>query len=220
MPPRVLLVTDPSFGDEPILRCVAAAAGALPPGALGVQLRDKARPIVSLRTFALALRTVTRRAGAWLIVNGDARLARDVGADGVHLGGDAIGAVGVPGARAAFGRKTWISVAAHSDEDVRRAAADGADAVLVSPIFPTRPPSPRSESKRGRGLDALRSARAAAGPAHSALQVYALGGITPERVARCVDAGADGVAVLRALLASDRPAAVARAIHDALPARW
>jgi|HubBroStandDraft_6_1064221.scaffolds.fasta_scaffold215859_2 thiamine-phosphate diphosphorylase len=214
MAPRVLLVTDPSFGDEITLRCVVAVAAELPPGEFGVQLRDKARPRVSLRVFALALRAVTRRAGAWLIVNGDARLARDVGADGVHLGR---GAGTVAEARAAFGRKTWVSVAAHTDEDVGRAAADGADGALVSPIFPTRPPSPGSAAKRERGLGALRAARAAAG---ARVQIYALGGITPERVRGCARAGADGVAVLRALLASDRPAAVARAIHDALPARW
>jgi thiamine-phosphate pyrophosphorylase len=215
--PRLILVTDPSFGDEAILRCVARVAAELPPGAFGVQLRDKARPIVSLRTFALALRTVTGRAAAWLIVNGHPRLARDVGADGVHLGG---GAGAVADARAAFGRKTWVSVAAHSDDDVRRAAADGADAVLVSPIFPTRAPSRSVVAKQERGLGALRSARAVVTAAGSRMPLYALGGITAERVPGCIQAGADGVAVLRALLASDRPGAVARAIHDALPRRW
>jgi thiamine-phosphate pyrophosphorylase len=212
--PRVLLVTDPAFADETILRCVDAAAGALPPGAFGVQLRDKRRPVASLRMLALGLRVVTRKHGAWLVVNGDAGLARDVGADGVHLGR---GAGDVASARAMFGRRTWISVAVHSDDEARRAVEDGADAALVSPIFPTRPPSPTAAPKRERGLHALRAARAVVG---SRVRLYALGGVTPERVAGCAAAGAYGVAVLRALLENSSPAVVARALHDALPARW
>jgi thiamine-phosphate pyrophosphorylase len=218
-----VLVTDPTFGDEAIVRCVEAAAAALPAGVLCVQLRDKQRLIPSLRLMAIRLRVATRRAGALLVINGNAGLARDVGADGVHLGR---GAGGVSAARRVFGRPTWVSVAAHDDEDVRRAVDEGADAALVSPIFPTRPPSTSSHGahvaravtqKSPRGLDALKAARALAG---SRMMLLALGGVTVDRVRPCVAAGADGVAVLRALLASPDPASVARAIHDVLAPRW
>ncbi len=213
MRPRVVLVTDPAFADEVIVRCVERAARAMPPGTLCVQLRDKRRGPASLRLFAATLRAVTAREGAWLVVNGDPRIARDAGADGVHLGG---GAGPVAGARAVLGRG-WVSVAAHSDADVARAAADGADAVLVSPIFATRPPSPGAPEKAPRGLWALRSARAVAG---RRLALYALGGVTVERAPASVAAGADGVAVLRALLASDDPGRLARALHDAIAPGW
>jgi thiamine-phosphate diphosphorylase len=218
MRPRLVLITDPTFGDEAIVRCTEAVASALPPGALCVQLRDKQRAVPSLRIFASRLRIATRRFGAQLVINGHARLARDAGADGVHLGG---GAGSVADARSAFGRPAWVSVAAHSDDDVRRAVDEGADGVLVSPIFATRPPSSASRApggeKSARGLDAIRAARRLAGP-H--LAVFALGGVTVDRVRPCVAAGANGVAVLRALLASPRPAVLARAIHDALESRW
>lgn len=204
MKPRIVLVTDPAYGDDAIVRCVEAAARALARGALCVQLRDKRRPLVSLRVFAWRLRIVTRAAGAMLVVNGDARLARDVGADGVHLGREAIT---VRDARGIVGARAWISVAAHSDDAVARAAADGADAALVSPIF----------SKDARGLEAIRSARAAAGGSHIAL--YALGGVTSHDARACARAGADGVAVIRALLAAAEPACAARALHDALVPR-
>jgi thiamine-phosphate pyrophosphorylase len=118
-----------------------------------------------------------------------------------------------------MGRPAWVSIAAHSDEDVRRAGAEGADAVLVSPIFATRPPAAAAGAaaeKSPRGLDALRRARAIARPG---MAVFALGGVTFDRVRPCAEAGADGVAVLRALLASPRPAAVARAINDVLAQR-
>jgi thiamine-phosphate diphosphorylase len=213
-PPRIWLVTDPAFSDEIILTCVDRASGALPRGALGVQLRDKTtRHPSSLRQLGLALRAATARHGGWLVVNGRPALARDVGAEGVHLGQDG-GTVAA--ARAVF-RRAWVSAAAHSDAQARAAADQGADAVLVSPIFPTRSPSAGAAPKQPRGLDAIRAARAAVGPR---VQIYALGGVTPENAGRCAGAGADGVAVLRALLASPRPGVVARAIHDALPRRW
>jgi thiamine-phosphate pyrophosphorylase len=208
--PRIILVTDPVFGDDGIVRCVEAVAGALPQGSFAVQLRDKHRPLVSLRVFASRLRLVTRAVGAGLVINGDARLARDVGADGVHLGRDA---GKVQTARAVCGARAWIATSAHSDGAVKRAIADGASAVLVSPVFPSRPPSILATSKEARGLDALRSAKALAA---GRVTVFALGGVDADNARACAEAGADGVAVVRALLASPEPARVARAIHDAL----
>jgi thiamine-phosphate pyrophosphorylase len=209
----IILVTDPVYGDDGIVRCVEAVARALPPGALCVQLRDKHRALVSLRVFASRLRLVTRSVRASLVINGDPRLARDVGADGVHLGGDA---GTVTEARAVCGANAWISVSAHSDSAVRRALKDGADAVLVSPVFPSRPPSVFAETKEGRGLDALRSARAVTA---DRLRLFALGGVDADNARACAQAGADGLAVVRALLASHEPGRVGRAMHDALGGR-
>jgi thiamine-phosphate pyrophosphorylase len=211
--PTVILVTDPAFGDESIVRCVEAVARALPRGAFCVQLRDKKRALVSLRVFASRLRLVTRSQGVGLVINGDPRLARDVGADGIHLGRDA---GTVADARAKGPSGAWLSVSAHSDNAVRRAVRDGADAVLVSPVFPSRPPSVYAEEKEGRGLEALRSARAVAG---DRLRLYALGGVDADNARACAQAGADGVAVVRALLASPEPGRIARAMHDAMGAR-
>jgi thiamine-phosphate pyrophosphorylase len=213
---RLILITDPAFGDDVVVRRVRAVGLALPRGALSIQLRDKHRPRIALRVFAAELRRVTRSVGAALIVNGDAIVARDVGADGVHLGGDTRDALGIAAARAIVGPHAWVSVAAHSDDDVRRAAAEGADAVLVSPVFATRGPSVAASPKPPRGLGAIRSARQSA-PARVA--VYALGGVTADNAGLCADAGADGVAVMRALLAGAEPACIARGIHDALARR-
>lgn len=212
--PRVLLVTDGVFGDDVILDCVRRIGAALPRTAFGVQLRDKRRPTVSLRAFAWQLRTATRAAGAAFFVNGDVRLARDVGADGVHLGA---GAGTVRQARAIFDRPCWVSVSAHSDDDVRRGVEEGADAVLVSPVFESRSHSAwRHDRKAGRGIAAIRSARAVA-PSKSFL--YALGGVTADTAPACAAAGADGVAIVRGLLATAEPSRVARAIHDAFVGR-
>jgi thiamine-phosphate pyrophosphorylase len=211
--PRVILVTDPAFGDDAIATCVRLSAGALPRGAFAVQLRDKRRPVISLRLFALALRALTRDCGAFLVVNGMPEIARDVGADGVHLGR---GAPSVREVRGVCGAQAWVSVAAHSDEAVGAAVEAGADAVLVSPVFPTHPPRMSSVAKEARGVGAVRAARAIAG---GRVAVYALGGVSGDNAGACGRAGADGVAVIRALLCSPHPARVARALHDAVAAR-
>jgi len=217
----LFLVTDPAYDDELLLRTVDAVGAALPRGALGVQLRDKLRSVPHVRTLAAKLRRTTSDRGAMLIVNGDAELARDVGADGVHLGG---GARSVAEVRALCGDGAWVSVAAHTDAAVRAALADGANAVLVSPIFPTAPPRAAAPSesrirlrdvviKSPRGVDALSSARAVVA---SRVAVYALGGVTPENAAACISAGADGVAVVRAVFAASDPAEAARALHSSV----
>jgi thiamine-phosphate pyrophosphorylase len=208
--PRIILVTDPAFGDDVVIHCVRSVGSTLPRGWLCVQLRDKQRPRVGLRNFAWELREVTRAVGASLVVNGDAVVARDVGADGVHLGRQA---GSVDAARHVCGEKAWISIAAHSDEAVRGGVAARANAVLVSPVFSTRPPSSHEPMKGGRGLEALRSARSVSA---NQLAIFALGGVTADNARSCMDAGADGVALMRALLGDLEPARVARAIHDAI----
>jgi thiamine-phosphate diphosphorylase len=216
----VILITDRAFSDDAIAQRVEAVARALPPRWLCVQLRDKRRARVSLRVFASRLRQVTRVVGAALVINGDVLLARDVGADGVHIGRDAPEHT-LRFARASLGFQAWISVAVHCDDAVRLAAAQGADAVLVSPIFASRPlsgdlASGERDPKAGRGLAALRGARTIVG---RKCAVYALGGVRSDNAGACLAAGADGIAVIGALLASDDPARSARAIHDVFAQR-
>jgi thiamine-phosphate pyrophosphorylase len=105
-------------------------------------------------------------------------------------------------ARVALGEAAWITVAALTDLDVRHAAEDGADGALVSPIFAT------PGKGAPRGLDAIRRARAIA----PRLGIHALGGIDPSNVASCLEAGATGVAAIRAIFGVLDPAAAARAL--------
>ncbi len=210
MSPRVVLVTDPAYADDVIVCAVEAAASALPVGALAVQLRDKKRDPSSLRAFAMRLRAVTHNVGVHFVVNGDAHLARDVAADGVHLGVVAAQRTTVAEARAIMGAGAFVSLAAHTDEAVVKALEAYADAVLVSPIFAVHGKGPP------RGLAAIARARTLAS---GDLLVYALGGIGTESARACVDAGADGIAVIRALLAVPDPASVARAFREILAAK-
>lgn len=217
--PKLIIVTDPGYPDDVIVRAIEAVASVLAPGAVGVQLRDKTRDIVSLRLLASRLRVLTRAKGAMLFINGDARLARDVAADGVHLGG---GAMSIAEARSVCGANAWVSIAAHSDDAVRAAVREGANAALVSPIFPTTSGALASEArvriprpKQPRGVEALESARAIA---QGKIALYALGGVTAANARDCVESGADGVAVIRAILGSEDPATEARAFASAVGA--
>lgn len=93
--------------------------------------------------------------------------------------------------------------------EARRALAEGASYVVVGPVFPTasKPGHP------GAGLEALgRLARIVA-----PVPVLAIGGLTPNRVAPVLAAGAHGVAVRSAILGAPDPARTARAFRDALP---
>ena len=193
--PRILVITDPAYPPEIIVAQLRQALGAAASGTLAVQVRDRGR-----RPEALAreLRALTRAHGAMLLVNRDVALAVEIGADGVHFGGDPID----PSARAALGRAAFLTVAAHTDDDVRAAISSGADAALVSPIFET----PGKGSPRG--ANAIVRARAVA----PSMPIYALGGVDASNVAACLAAGANGVAVIRAILGAADAGAAARAL--------
>lgn len=199
MTPAILLViTDPRYDRAQTSLVIREAARVLGGRDVVVQLRDKQAPDASLLAEAQALRLVTREVGARLVVNGSLAIARQSAADGVHLGGRRRAselASTCAAAREALGRDALVTVAAHDDDDVRAAALGGASAVLVSPIFATPGKGP------ARGLAAVRAARALVDAArHDApVAVYALGGITGANAAGCIDAGADGVAAVRAL---------------------
>ena len=105
------------------------------------------------------------------IMNGHVQLAKDVEADGVHLGGD-----GHEGPRQAtralrrcLGDSTFVTIAAHSDQAVKLGARDGANGALVSAIFA----SPGKAA--GRGVE--RAANGARRSRQKDLAIYALGGV-------------------------------------------
>lgn len=210
----VILVTDSHVDLAITIEIVRAAARALGARRLLVQLRDKENGPVVIRTAAQALRDVTRAVGALFVVNGATSIAHDVGADGVHLPWDRGGALGlrVASARRLLGEHIIVTAAVHDDDEVRAAVEGGVTGVLVSPIFATPGKGPP------RGVEALHAARAIVEAAESKWRprVYALGGVDVENVATCAGAGADGVAVVRALYGAG--ASGAGAVASALAA--
>lgn len=200
--PPLLLITDPSYREGHTSRVIARVATELPPGAFGVQLRAKGIKSSELLSRARELRRLTEGLGIPLVINGDPAIAAEVAADGVHLGR---GAPSIDETRRTCGPDIFVSVSAHDDDELRRALIEGANAVLVSPVY-------ASPGKgKARGSRALREAKDIG---KDRFLVYALGGIEADNVGRCHAAGADGVAVIRALLGAKDAAAAARALYE------
>jgi thiamine-phosphate pyrophosphorylase len=201
MRPRVVQITAAAVLTEGALLDRLRAVAALPleaRRAFAVQLRDPEIDGRALARLGALLREATRTMGAGLIVNDRLDLALALGADGAHLGRRS---VTVADARALL-PGAWISVACHAVSDVVRAAGEGADAAVLSPIFASPGKGP------ALGVAALAEARAALAARGLAAQLIALGGVDGENAAACFAAGADAVAAIRADLAAllDAPA--------------
>lgn len=97
-----------------------------------------------------------------------------------------------------------VGFSAHSIDEARAAFDQGADYVFYSPIFPTA----SKPGHAGVGIENLGEVCTALEPR----RVYALGGIRPERVGRCLSAGAAGVAVSSTVITADDPKAAAQAL--------
>jgi thiamine-phosphate pyrophosphorylase len=117
-----------------------------------------------------------------LLVNDRMDVALACGLDGVHLPADRPAPQSY---RAVCERHMVIGVSCHTIEEVRRAAAEGADFALLGPIFSTPGKGPPI------GLGPLKEA------ARESVPVLALGGITLENARACMDAGAAGIAAIR-----------------------
>ena len=171
-----------------------AVEAALRGGIKAVQLREKDLSAAELLPLARELRALTRSYGALLFINDNIDIALIVKADGVHLGEHSEATEVI---RAKLGVKMLIGVSTHSKEEIERAAKQGADFVTFGPVYPTP-----SKAKYGepQGLKKLSEACH-----HSSIPVFALGGITPERATEVQQAGASGIALISAIIASSDP---------------
>ena len=182
--PRLIAITDTAVASvHAQLERLDAALAAARPGSVMVQLRDTTLPTRERLAFGQQLRSSTRRHGQWLAVNDRADFALLLEADALHLGERGV----LPDDARQLVGTMWISRACH---DPASAQPEGANAVILSPVLAPRKGNPPL------GLDALASARAAGAPL-----LYALGGVNADNAAGCVQAGADGVAAIGAVLA-------------------
>lgn len=202
--PRLYIVTDRgATHGRPLVEVVERAlqgAGARAP-LVAVQLREKDLLAGPLLALARSLAAVTRSFGARLFVNDRLDVALAAAADGVHLGG---GSLSVKDVRALTDRLA-VAASTHEPADVAAAARDGADFVVLGPIFDT-------PSKRGLGAPLGPSAIAAA--RFDSIPILALGGVDQANAEECLRAGAHGVACIRAVMAADDPGRAARLFLD------
>ena len=174
-----------------------------------IQLRERdldGRALCELADRVVA--AARRAAGAAgrpvrVLINRRADVALATGADGVHLGWNALP---VAAARALLGAGAIVGVAAHTPEELRAAATSGADYATLAPIC--RPLS-KPAARAPLGIAAIEKC---AGD----LPVLAQGGIDASNAAQAIRAGAAGVAVTGAILSARDPRAAAAALRAAL----
>ncbi|WP_298433744.1 thiamine phosphate synthase [Geobacter sp.] len=185
---------------------LAVVGEALAGGVTAVQLREKDLAPRELLELARALRELTGRFGARLLVNDRIDIALAADADGVHLGE---GSIPPREARRLLGPERLVGVSCHTLAGAREAEEGGADFITFGPVFFTA-----SKARYGPpvGLPPLAEAVRSV-----SLPVFALGGITRENAAEAMAAGAAGIALISAICAADSPRDEARALLSLLP---
>ena len=179
------------------------ARRALAGGADVIQLRDKGCGPGDLLRIGRVIQGLTRKTGALFIVNDRLDVALACGADGVHLGQDDLRA-GVARQIAPHGFIIGVSVG--TVEEAIQAERDGADYLAISPVFPT---ASKYNPGPGHGLEVLQHIRR-----NVSIPIIAIGGINTGNVHDVIAAGADGVAVISAVVGSPDITAAAKQLRN------
>ena len=183
----VYLITDQ--GADLIDRVCQALGG----GVSVLQYRAKGMEYSERLAEGGELKRICARFGTTFIVNDDITLAKELDADGVHLGQDD---GDVSAARALLGSGKIIGKSTHNLEEALSAELNGADYIGFGALYPTG--SKIITHLPGvEGLEAIRT--------RIKIPIVAIGGITTGNACRVIDAGADALAVISAVLSSPRP---------------
>lgn len=197
--PRLHAITDERIARRPDLDLIAAALA--DGGGSDLALHARGRELTGFEHYELAGRLAVRPP-ARLFVNDRLDVALAVPTAGVQLGH---GSLPVSAARA-LNPLWWIGKSVHNLAEAEAARTEGADYLVVGPVFATA-------SHPGRaplGLQYLQAIAAAV----DGLPVIAIGGITADRVREVRDSGAYGVAAIRALWDDVEPAEAARRMRE------
>jgi thiamine-phosphate pyrophosphorylase len=197
---RVYLITDRRLASGGNL--LSAVERALSGGVRAVQLREKELGGRELLELARKMRALTSRHGAKLLINDRVDIALAAGADGVHLGEASIPP---QEARRLLGPGRLIGCSAHGAEQLAAAEAGGADFAVFGPVYFT--PS-KAAYGPPLGVEALRRACAS-----TRIPVFALGGVGARNINEVLAAGADGIAMISAILATEDPETAASEIN-------
>jgi thiamine-phosphate pyrophosphorylase len=181
------VILDPAVcPDRSLSEIVTAAAEA---GARIFQYRNKTASMKEAYIEGAALRARTRELGVLFLVNDRCDLALALEADGVHLGQ---GDLPLDLARKVMGPDRLIGISTHNPDQVRVANTSGPDYLGFGPIFPS---GSKADHDPVVGIDGLRAIRPL-----TTLPVFAIGGIQPDGAGEVMQAGADGMAVISAVL--------------------
>jgi thiamine-phosphate pyrophosphorylase len=172
-------------------------------GVTCVQLREKECPTLEFIEQALSIKDFLRAHGIPLIINDRLDVAQAVKASGVHLGQTDM-PLGM--AKAILKDSMIIGISAESLGDAIAAAKGGADYLGVSPIYAT---PTKTDTAPPLGLEGLRQIRAAVN-----IPLVGIGGLNRDNAAEAIRNGADGVAVVSAIVAAEDPEAASRELNQ------
>jgi len=156
-----------------------------------IQYREKVLSKKASLEIAKKIRDITYKAGVIFIINDDPALALAVDADGVHLGQEDMH---VNIVRKIIGKQKLIGLSTHSLEEVLEASRLDVDYIGFGPIFH----STTKEVTTPHGIEGIKKVRQ-----NTSVPIIAIGGISHENAAEVMSAGADGVAVISAILSAN-----------------
>lgn len=197
------LVTDRSLSQRRSL--VEVVAEAVAGGITCVQLREKSCSTREFLDEALALKALLQPLRVPLIINDRVDIAQAVAADGVHLGQTDMP---ISHARRLLGQNCLIGISAESVADAIEAEQQGADYIGISPVFST---PTKTDTAPALGLDGIRQIRKLV-----RIPLVGIGGINLTNARHLLTAGADGVAVVSAIMAAESPRQAAAAMRGVL----
>lgn len=177
---------------------IAVVEAALQAGIAIVQYRDKQTEDCFRLDLAQHLKHLCHRYNALFLINDRVDLALAVEADGVHLGQTDLP---IAVARQLLGSQRIIGRSTTNPEEMERALGEGADYIGVGPVYST----PTKPGKAAAGLDYVRYARD-----HAPVPWFAIGGIDVDNLDEVLAAGAERVAVVRAVMTAENPTLIAQ----------
>ena len=159
-------------------------------GADAIQLREKTMSDSEFISLASEVRRITTGSGTSLIINDRVHVAREINADGIHLGQHDMS---VPEAKEIIGDEKIIGVSTHSIIQAKQAQKNGADYIAIGPIFPTK----TKDYEPPIGIEIIQEISEAVN-----IPFLVIGAITLENLDGVLNAGASRVAVCSAIIGS------------------
>lgn len=198
---RLLFVTndDASLSHEEQVELACRA------GVPWIQLRAKGLPYLNLLLLARRVREITSKFGVKLFINDNVRVAREVCAEGVHLGEYDMPPVA---ARQLLGAGVLIGGTAHTAQDLERLYHQGVDYIGIGPFRFTE--TKKENLKPELGSDRLRELVQTARGFRRRVPVVAIGGIREGDIADLIALGLDGVAISSCIANAADPLTAAR----------
>lgn len=184
-----------------------AIASSLEGGVDIVQLREKNMGANEILKLGKKIKLLCSQYGATFIVNDRIDIAAILEADGVHLGQDDLD---VNSAREILGANAIVGVSTHAPEQALKAVEEGADYIGVGPVFAT----PTKQGRIPVGLEYVKWASE-----NIQIPFFAIGGIDLKNVSQVLDAGAEKIAVVRAVMNAQNPVSAAQKFLDKLRSR-